>query len=120
MTAAVQTTAPTLATAGTLLSAVHRSNRSRPCVHLLGELPAVVLLRRDALGRLNFQPRITAEPSPVIAARAGAVLAVSFDCIGPMTHRSAHHGLPDGRLRHTFRYKLDAVEAGLVIGELIR
>lgn len=89
-----------------LLTGVHSG--SRPCVHLLSDtIPMLVLFSRDTLAGLNFQPRITAKPSPVIASRTGDILTISFDHIGPILARS--HIRRDGRPRHTYRYQLQPV-----------
>jgi hypothetical protein len=90
-----------------LNTAAHHHGPGRPCVHLLSPLPETILLNRDAVARLNFQPRIIASDA-LIAARRGNVLILSFDVIGTVHARHPKRGArdPDPGVHNHFRYVL--------------
>jgi len=82
-----------------------------PCIHLVATMPRVIVVSRGPVKRLNFQPRITCEPRPVIASRRGNVLILSVDLIGPLgTVHPARTKTRDYRLTHRWFFEL--VDAG--------
>lgn len=73
---------------------IHEPDCGMPCVHLVGEMPSRIIVDRAAVGRLNFQPRITRPPQPVIAARRGDTLILSVNMLGKLDRSHA------GQQRH--------------------
>lgn len=64
----------------------HPYGPGRPCTHLLSPLPETILLSREPVSRLNFQPRIITSDA-LIASRRGNVLILSFEVIGTVHAR---------------------------------
>lgn len=89
---------------------IHEPDRGGPCVHLLGEMPRVIAVDRESVGRLNFQPRFTRPPQPVIAARRGDTLILSVDMLGPLATRHPNRGMKDADRRVTHHWYFDLVE----------
>lgn len=93
--------------AGLLRSEIHEPDNSRRCLHLLGEPPTSFLLSREAVGRLNFQPRVCPAPSPCIASRIGDVLTIEFDAAGPANNRSHRQKVTPLKYRYQLRAGAD-------------
>jgi len=86
---------------------------ARPCIHLLGRMPRIILVSAAPVLALNFQPRIcsTFGPHPIIAARTGSVLTLSVDIIGPIrtTHPNRGRRIRDHRIFHHWRFVLNEI-----------
>lgn len=106
---------------GVLRSGIHHPG-GLPCVHLLDRPPLRLLFRRDALARLNFQPRVCTPPGPCIASRCGDILTLAFDSEGGVIDGGHHHQQP--WLRYTYQLHQvrwsgsDTVDPDRVVGVL--
>jgi hypothetical protein len=97
-------------TCGRIESDAHGSGAGRLCVHLLADLPHAILLARGPVERLAVIPQVCPAPSPVLAARHGAVLTLAFDHMGPKCGRCR-----PGKIRHRWTYRLQIVDADTVL-----
>lgn len=94
----------------------HEPDCGGTCIHLIGDMPHIITLNREAVSRLNFQPRITAAPQPVIAARHGNLLVLSVHMIGPLATRHRGRGMNgDRRVTHHWYFELTEYDGGRVI-----
>lgn len=91
---------------------MHEPDSGPPCIHLTGTMPHTITVDRVAVARLNFQPRITPHPHPVIAARRGNTLILSVHLVGPLGIRHPHRGMNRRRDRRlTHHWYFDLIEA---------
>lgn len=97
-------------------SAVHEPG-SRPCVHLLAAAPPpVLMLDRDAVASLNFQPRVCPAPMACIASRVGDVLTIAFDKAGPIEDGASH---APKRTTLRWHYRLEATDNPNVVAAVM-
>lgn len=55
------------------------SRDGRTMISLTGQPPRILVLNREAIARLNFQPRVCPPPQPCIASRHGDIVTIEFD-----------------------------------------
>jgi len=93
---------------------MHQPDPTRPCVHLIGPMPRIFLVRRKVVDQLNFQPRImsTHGQRAIIAARTDNILTLSVDLIGPLDVRHPHRGTKnrDNRVFNHWQFTLNEID----------
>jgi hypothetical protein len=88
---------------------VHSPGNHAPCVHLIGPMPACILLEHKFVASLNFQPVVFARMRPpLIASRRGCLVEIAVSRLGHLNrcHRAVIQLQPDAR----WHYKLHAIQ----------